>query len=133
MPPQAPSLDVVYVVVFLLGLVFGPSTAAVLGPYAVIFLAATAGASFAIYRATPMPRARMVWFFAWLVGVALIFSGSASILLERWVGENTAHYSVPFVAFAIGATGDDWPLVFRKVKAFAFRWVDKKGGSNESN
>lgn len=126
MTPQ-PSLDIVYVVVFLLGLVFGPSTAAILGPYAVILIASTAGASFALYRAPSMTRARSVWFFSWLVLVALIFSGTASVLLERWVGPDTAHYSVPFVAFLIGAMGDDWVPLLRKLRDFAFQWLDRKG------
>jgi len=133
MPPQPPPLDIVYVVVFLLGLVFGPGTAAILGPYAVILLASTAGASFALYRAPLMPRKQSIWFFTWLVLIALIFSGTSAILLERWVGENTAHYSVPFVAFAIGAMGDDWPSVFNKLKSFASRWLDKKGNGNDAN
>lgn len=126
MPPQ-PSLDIVYLLVFLLGMVFGPSTAAVLGPYAVILLAATAGASFALYRAPVMSRAQGAWFFSWLVLVAIIFSGTASLLLERWVGENTAHYSVPFVAFSIGAMGDEWPALLGKLKGLLLRWIEKKG------
>lgn len=124
---QQPQLDLMHAVLVLLGYFFGHQAAQVLGPYVVIFLASTVGASFALYRAETMTRAASLFFFARLVGLAVLVSGAMAMLLERWLGPDTASYSVIFVALIIGFIGPDWPALGGRALEWGRRWLEKKG------
>lgn len=122
------NLDIVYVTVSVLTVLFGPQMAAVIGPFAVIFLSSVGGAAWAVGRRPAAERstANDALFFARLVITAMVVAGGLAVLAERWTGEGTSQWTLPIIALAIGAVGDDWPSVGRWFAGIVRRWVARK-------
>lgn len=122
------NLDIVYVAVAVLTGFFGPQMAAVVGPYAVIFLSAVGGAAWSIGRRPSNLRSigNDAFFFLRLSITAIMVTGGLAVFAERWTGEGTRQWTLPVIALLIGAVGDDWPGVGRWFAGVVRRWAARK-------
>lgn len=128
------NLDAVQATIVVLTCLFGPSMAAVIGPYAVIVLAAIGGASWSVGRRPAGERSLLNdgLFFVRLVITALMIAGGLAVWAERWTGPDTRQWTLPVIALAIGAVGDDWPSVARWFASVIRRWVLRKADGKDT-
>lgn len=129
---QPPDIGIVALAGSLASFAFGPEMAVYIGPYIVIMLASTIGASFSLARRPTSARGSAVWFFLrtnglailLTVGIATAISGSTPVLSERVL--------IAPVAFIMGFVGDDWPAVmkwaYRKFDTLVDLLIKLKGG-----
>jgi ABC-type branched-subunit amino acid transport system permease subunit len=126
--PQA--LDPVAVAVVIAATVFAPDVAAVVGPYAVIVLAAAIGAAWALSREQPTTRWRALYFFMRLIGTAVCVTVALATTAEQFFGGGIrSTVMLAPIALLVGGIGDDWPavgkwalgLLQRAIEAFAGR------------
>ncbi len=71
---QQPIADIFGVAVLIAALLFSSEVAAMAGPYMVIVVAATLGASFKVARRERTTRSSAVLFFLRVVGMAVLFA-----------------------------------------------------------
>ncbi len=122
-PPQ---LDPVTVATTVLAAMVGPVLAPVLGAYAVIVIAASTGAAWALGRRAPGPRWAAAGFMLRINGTALLTSWVIAAALQRWLpAAGEATWLLAPVALVIGAVGDDWPGIGRWMVARIGRRVDR--------
>lgn len=126
--PNNSNLDIVYVTVTILAMLFSPQTAAIIGPYAVIVLSSIGGAAWSVGRRPPEMRsvASDVFFFFRLSVTAIVVSGGIAVFAERWTGAGTRQWMLPVIALLIGAIGDDWPAVGRWFAGVVRKWASRK-------
>lgn len=104
------SIDPVSAAVALASVIFGPTLAGFIGPYSVIFLGSTVGASWALgRRQTRASRAGAVWFFARLNITAALLTVSIATTIGNWMGAADHNWLLGVVAMLVGGVGDDWP------------------------
>ena len=115
---------IVAVCVYLASRLFGHEVAALVGPYVVILLASTIGASFSLARRDPTTRTAAALFFLRINGLALLVTvGIASIANsyhETWA---VSALLAP-IAFIVGFIGDNWPKVLGWAGRQAERFID---------
>lgn len=121
-------LDPVNVSILLATMLFGPTMAGVIGPYAVILIGSTVGASWSLGRREKGPRWGAAWYFLRMNGTALLITVSIASLGSRWLGFSEPEWLLCPTAIAVGAIGDDWPKVFRWLFERAARFVDARFG-----
>lgn len=131
---EQPDIGIVAMCGAFASFVFGPEAAVFVGPYIVIILASTVGASFALGRRETSARNSAIWFFLRVnalatiltVALATIVSGTYPTLHERVL--------IAPIAFVVGFIGDDWPAILRwvgkKINAFVDVLIKLKGGGN---
>lgn len=120
-----PQNDPVTVMVQLLAIWLSPAISASLGPYAVIFLAATAGASWSLGRREPATKLRGIWFFFRVTMTACVLTMSVAAGVQKFYSSVTAEWSVVPIAFVIGLIGDDWAKVRVGVVEAIRRWLTR--------
>lgn len=126
MPTPQVTLNPIDGIIAGLALVMSPAAAAVIGPFAAIIMASTAGAAWSVGRRNSEKSGSAVWFFLKLNAAAFIFAAGAALIAERWLGPDTRHWTVAPIALLIGAVGDDWPKVFSKTYGVILRAFGKK-------
>ncbi|WKL14273.1 MULTISPECIES: hypothetical protein [Comamonas] len=102
------NLDPVAVSVTVVGVVFSPALAAVVGPYAVIVLSSAIGAAWALGRREPSTRFNAVNFFALICGTALMVTVNVADMIGMWLGKEDTRWLLSPVALFIGGVGQDW-------------------------
>lgn len=124
-------LDPVSVLIALAALVFSPNVAAVVGPYAVIWIGATLGAYWALGVREPCTRAKALRFFLAINAMAMLLTVPLAVaarpylpaaLDEQWIFGP--------MALGIGLVGDRWPKVLWGLVSFwrlRFRGADGDG------
>lgn len=117
--------DPVSVMVTFLAAYLSPAVSAALGPYAVIFLASAAGASWSLGRQEPMTNLRGSLFFARVVITACVLTSSIAAGLHQMYDSVTAEWSFVPIAFVIGLIGDDWGKVRTSIVDFVTRWLSR--------
>lgn len=125
-----PISDIIGLVVVLSALLFSDEVAAAVGPYVVIIVASTIGASFALARREKSARAKAVWFFFRQVGLALLLTVSAAAILQAQRPELLPRVTVAPIALVIGFM--DWPWALTKIARMAIGGLDLlrgKGGT----
>lgn len=105
------NLDPVSVLVTLFAVFLSPAISAVLGPYAVIVLAAGTGAAWSLGRRDPSSKLSAVWFFLRVNLTACILTSSVVAVLNKVYASDGVEWSFALVAFGIGLIGDDWKAV----------------------
>lgn len=106
-------LDPINVAILLATFLFGPVMAGVIGPYAVILIGSTVGASWSLGRREKGPRWGAAWYFLRMNATALLITVSLANLGGKWFGLTEPDWLLCPTAIAVGAIGDDWPKVFR--------------------
>lgn len=113
MPPTQSSLDPVSVSVVLALTLFSPEIAAVVGPYAVILIAATCGAGWSLGRRDPMTRVQAARYFLKVVTTAALITVGAAKVLGSYIGANLEQWLLAPVALVLAAIGEDWQAIGR--------------------
>ncbi|MDF3019359.1 MAG: hypothetical protein K0Q92_662 [Steroidobacteraceae bacterium] len=135
-PQQYADIGIVALAVALSSHMFGPTAAALIGPYIVILLASTIGASFALARRKKASRFGGVFFFLRVNGLAVLLTVALSAMLADYHASLTVKSTLAPIAFAVGIVGDEWPSVFRWIGSKINAAVDlfikiRGGGSND--
>lgn len=103
----------------------GPALAAYIGPYAVIVIAAVAGASWALSEETAPTTRSAVLFLLRCSLTAAVLTAAITAVLERWVLAGTeARWLFAPIAFLIGWVGNDWPRFLHWAAAKAKRLAE---------
>lgn len=106
-------IDIVSVCVVIAALLFAPEVAAVVGPYIVIMLASTVGASFALARRERSTRSNALLFFARTSGLSVLLTVGFAAVVSSYRPEVPERVLLAPVALVLGFVGDDWPVVLR--------------------
>lgn len=104
-------LDPVTVAVALFSVTFGPAIAKVAGPYAVILIAASTGASWALARRDPTGLVSATWFFTRVNFMAVLLTVAVTQIVYAFGTPFESRWLLAPVALFIGGIGDDWPHV----------------------
>ena len=127
-----PDISIVALAGMLASAIFGHEMAHVVGPYIVIILASTVGASFALARRPPETRASAVYFFLRTVGLAILLTVALASIVTGYYPEATEKALIAPIAFVVGYIGDGWPAVFKwaseKINAFIDALIKSREG-----
>lgn len=126
-----PQLDPVSVMVTLMAAVLSPAVSAVLGPYAVILLAATTGAAWSLGRREPSTKASALWFFMRVNMTAFLLTWSIVQLVMKVYALDQMEWAFAMVAFGIGLVGDEWPAVRRWLADRLTTVIDRRAASSK--
>lgn len=126
--PDKHALDAVTVFTFIAAMIFSNEVAAVVGPYIVIIIAATVGASFRLAMSPTTRRSTAFIFFARQVFIAILLTGISAMWLSEHRPDLTPRITVAPIAMLIGYM--HWPAVLGKVARMAIGALDllRKGG-----
>jgi len=128
---QQPVVDIVGLFVFIAAMIFSNEVAAVVGPYMVIVVAATLGASFKVARREKTTRTSAVLFFLRVVGMAVILTVALALVLNSYRPDLSPRVTVAPIALLIGFI--DWPWALSKIVRGMFAALDLargKGGAS---
>lgn len=124
---QQPIADIVGLAVFIAALIFSNEVATVVGPYMVIVVAATLGASFKVARRDKSTRTSAVLFFLRVVGMAVILTVALAVALNSYRPDLSPRVTVAPIALLIGFI--DWPWALSKVVGAIFSAIDLARGN----
>lgn len=112
-------LDPTHVAITVASAVLAPALAEVVGPYVIIFIASTIGASWALGRQASMSRLKALLLFLRInFTAAIVTSSIASALAEQLgyaSGTREGLWLIAPIALVIGGVGDDWPALIHWV------------------
>lgn len=123
-------IDPITAAVATASILFGPTMSAIVGPYAVIILGATAGASWALGRRNKGGKLGAAWFFLRINLTAVLLTVSLTKVVAQMFGIDEHAWLLGPVAFVIGGVGDDWPEVAQWALRRAWEW--RTGGKRVS-
>ncbi|OUL98536.1 hypothetical protein [Variovorax sp. JS1663] len=129
---QPPVVDIVGLFVFIAAILFSHEVAAVVGPYMVIVIASTIGASFALARRDRTTRTAAIWFFTRVVGLAVLLTVGFAAIASAYRPDLSPRVTVAPIALMVGFIGDDWPKLLSKCMRVIYGALDLvrgKGGS----
>ena len=125
-------LDPVNVAIVLTAILFGPTVAGIVGPYAVILLAASVGAAWSLGRRDPSDtKIKAAWYFLKIDVTAILVTVAIANLIAKWLGHAESDWLLSPVALIIGGVGDDWPKLLRQVWFRFARLIEKRVGGNQ--
>lgn len=124
-----PNLDPVSVAVALLTVSIGPQLAAIVGPYAVIVLAAITGAAWALGRREASTRTNAFVYFGRITATAVLLSVAIESAVHRWIMPTETHWLLAPIALLVGGIGDDWPAVGRWFIERIGRLIERRAGA----
>jgi cytochrome c biogenesis protein CcdA len=107
------NLDPMVIVTMIVGSLLGPHLAAVVGPYMVILLAASAGAGWSLTKRPAESRWSALLFMLRINLVAFLLTWPAMLALEKFVTHEPMPWLAVPVAFGLGLVGDQWSEIFR--------------------
>lgn len=106
-----------------------PALAELVGPYAVIILAATTGAGWSLSRRARVSRWSAIVYFLRLIATAVLLTvGLATLVLQVWPQFNGLNWMLAPIGLLVGGIGDDWPHVGRWFLERIGRRVDGQSG-----
>lgn len=115
----------------LLASIFGAQLSAVIGPYAVIILAATTGAGWGLGRCPPMTRAQGLWYFLKLNATALLVTVPIASGVQHMLGWQEANWLLVPVGLLVGGVGNSWPKVGEWFVGWLGRLLEKRTGTEQ--
>lgn len=123
-------LEPTNVAIALASVLFGPALAALVGPYAVILIASTVGAAWALGRRDPSARLGAAGYFLRLNVTALLVTVGLATLAGRWLGFDETNWMLApsrcwWAAWATTGPGGRW--LFER----AARVLERKAGGGE--
>lgn len=98
-------LEPTNVAIALASVLFGPTLAALVGPYAVILIASTVGAAWALGRRDPSARLGAAGYFLRLNVTALLVTVGLATLAGRWLGFDETNWMLAPIALLVGGVG----------------------------
>lgn len=117
-------LDPINAAVALAGVIFAPAVASVVGPYAIILLCSTTGASWSLGRRRGAGLFAAFAYFTRLNMTAALATVSISNIIAGLTGIDDINWILACVAMGIGAIGDDWPQVGGWIAGRVGRFID---------
>lgn len=102
------SLDPTTIMISVLSLVMVPSLAEIIGPYAVIVLASTTGAAWALGEKEMTSRFQAVKFFIKINMIAILVTVVIANLIGMYINIANKQWLLSPVALAIGIMGNSW-------------------------
>lgn len=124
------NLDPTAAATALVAALFGPELSQIIGPYAVIILAATAGAGWGLGRNGPMSRSQGIWYFLKLNLTALLVTVPIASGVQYVLGWDEANWLLVPVALLIGGVGDSWPKVGEWFVSWLGRLLERRTGTD---
>lgn len=125
-------LDPTAALTVLTAAVFGAELSQIIGPYAVIILAATTGAGWGLGRCPPMTRAQGVWYFLKLNLTALLVTVPIAAGAQALLSLEEANWLLAPVGILIGAVGNSWPQVGQWLVLWLGRLLEKRTGTERN-
>ena len=133
---QTTTLDPTVAAIAVAGVLFGPALAGIVGPYAVIIVSSTVGASWALGRRPTASKFGAAWFFLRINMTACLLTVLLARFIGQYIGAEEHSWLLAPTAMFIGGVGDDWPriakwLILRIGRVFDRRMgldKDKDGG-----
>ena len=117
-------LDPTHVAVTVASAVLAPALAEVVGPYAIIFVASSIGASWALGRQATMTRLKALLFFLRINATAAIVTVFLADFISKQLGyisgSGEGLWLIAPIALVIGGVGDDWPTLIHWVVKLKF-------------
>lgn len=110
---------------------FGTELAHLIGPYAVILLASTTGAGWALGRQPPMGRLDALLYFSRLNMMALLLTVPLAGGLSWSLGMTDANWTLAPIALLIGGIGNDWPGVGQWVVSRLGRLFERRTNTGD--
>lgn len=130
--PTQPPIDVVTVAIALASAAFGPQVAAIVGPYAVIFLGAVLGGAWSASRRDPEGRGSTIVHMLLMIGLAALITVPLASVASNYAELDLKWFLGP-VAVVIAGIGHDWPRVgawaVELVRGLAEAWASRRGGN----
>ena len=128
------NLDPVSAAVALASVIFGPALAGFVGPYSIILLGSTVGASWALGRREPATsKWGAVWFFARLNTTAALLTVGIASIVGNWLGTLDHNWLLGPAAMLVGGVGDDWPRLGAWLLRRAARVAEKVTGTQSQH
>lgn len=124
-----PSLEPGSVAAVIASAIFSPALAHVVGPYALIILAANAGAAWSLGQRRFSTRTEGFGYFALVSITAAVLTAGMVQLIQHRLQLDEPEWLLGPTAFFIGMVGNRWPMVFRWVLDRARRVLS--GGPKE--
>lgn len=125
-------LDPVSVTVALFTVLMSPQLAELIGPYAVIILAASTGAAWSLGMRPPGTRTSAIWYLMKLnLTAVLLVVGLAQLVLYTWPDFAGLKWMLAPIALVVGGVGDHWPTIGRWVLLRLARLVERRVGGQE--
>lgn len=127
-------VDPITAAVAIASILFGPALAGIIGPYAVIIVSSTVGASWALGRRPTASKFGAAWFFLRINMTACLLTVLLARFIGQYIGAEEHSWLLAPTAMFIGGVGDDWPriakwLILRVGRIFDRRMgLDKDGG-----
>lgn len=127
-------VDPITAAVAIASILFGPTMSAIIGPYAVIIVSSTVGASWALGRRPTASKFGAAWFFLRINMTACLLTVLLARFIGQYIGAEEHSWLLAPTAMFIGGVGDDWPriakwLILRVGRIFDRRMgLDKDGG-----
>ncbi len=129
---QEPQIDPVAVAVAIAALMFAPEVASIVGPYFVIIVASTVGASFALARRSGTSRWSAMAFFLRVNGLAVLLTWAVASLVSAQIPSLEKSVLFAPVAIGLGFIGDRWPQVLtwvgERIRMVIDLMIKSKGG-----
>lgn len=124
-------LEPTSVAIAIASVLFGPTLAGYIGPYAVIVIASTVGAAWALGRRDASARLGAAWYFLRLNATAVLLTTGLANLAGKWLGIEESSWMLAPIALVVGGVGDDWPRLGRWLFERAGRVLERKAGGGE--
>lgn len=129
-----PDISIIGLAGLIASTLFGPEVAAVVGPYIVILIASSVGASFAVARREKQQRTSVWFFFLRTVGIAVLLTVALASGITGHYPSLSERVLIAPIAFVLGFIGDDWPAVFRwgadKINKLVDALIKLRGGND---
>ncbi len=124
-------LDPTAAITVLMAAFFGAELSQIIGPYAVIILAATTGAGWGLGRCAPMTRAAGAWYFLKLNLTALLVTVPISSAAQSLFDLKEANWLLVPVGLLVGGVGNSWPAVGHWFVLWIGRLLEKRTGTEQ--
>lgn len=131
--PSPQPLDIVAVAVSLAALIFGNDVAAIVGPYAVIVVAAVLGSFWSASRRPEGSRLATLGYLLAMVLTSVLFTVGLAEIVARHLGAPDARPFFAPVSLLIAGIGPDWPAVGRWVISIGRSVVERRFGPASPN
>lgn len=122
------TLDPTTAAIAVAGALFGPALSEIIGPYAVIIVSSTVGASWALGRRASVPKLGAAWFFLRINMTACLLTVMLARLIGQTIGVGEPSWLLAPTAMFVGGVGDDWPRLAKWLLLRIGRIFDRRMG-----
>lgn len=124
-------IDPITAAVAIVSVLISPTLAIYVGPYAMIVLSTTVGASWALRRhGVKYTGWQKLWYFSLLNGTAIIITVGAANAVGHMlkVSEDYRYLLISPIALVVGGVGNDWPKLLKWFPTVLMRIFERRVG-----